>query len=46
MPSAGPKRALALSAGCAVAACQAGAWEVLSSRFGLEIVVGAPASPL
>jgi NTE family protein len=46
MPLAGPKKALALSAGGAFAAYQAGAWEVLSARFSADIVVGASAGAL
>jgi len=46
MPLAGPKKALVLSAGGAFAAYQAGAWEVLSTRFSPDIVVGASAGSL
>jgi NTE family protein len=46
MPSLGPKKALVLSAGGAFAAYQAGAWEILSTRFSPEIVVGASAGSL
>jgi predicted acylesterase/phospholipase RssA len=46
MPLAGPKKALVLSAGGAFAAYQAGAWEVLATRFSPDIVVGASAGSL
>lgn len=46
MLSAGPKKALVLSAGGAFAAYQAGVWEALSGRFTPDMVVGASAGAL